>query len=90
MTDRQTLQQQYDTDDHGRICTPGKFEGEPIWVPYFWEIWLDGGADDDDGYYIGFDLTPDDVREWPELEACSRVELWQDDSGFVYADTTTI
>jgi hypothetical protein len=32
---------------NGRIRNPGKFEGEMLYVPYFWEAYLNGCADSD-------------------------------------------
>ena len=37
----------YDCDDNGVITSPGKFEGEQNYVPYFWNLGLDGCADTD-------------------------------------------
>lgn len=67
----------------GRIASPGQFEGEAVYVPYFWEAYLNGFADRDDGTILGFDLTTDDVAQFPELKGRRTVELIQRDDGFV-------
>ena len=28
--------------ENGRIVSPGKFEGAPVWLPYFWDLAMDG------------------------------------------------
>ena len=79
---RQEIERDY-TVVNGRITSPGKFEGEAVYVPYFWEAFLDGMADRDDGIVLGFDLTPEDKVEFPELKGKRTVRLWQRDYGFV-------
>lgn len=66
-----------------QVRHPGKFEGENPWVPYFWEQYLDGGADDDDGRVLTFRVSADDVRLFPELARRKRVRLMERDDGFV-------
>jgi hypothetical protein len=79
---RQQIETDY-TVRNGRICTPGMFEGEAIYVPHFWEAYLDGCADRDDGKVLGFNVTPEDKREFPELKRRRTVKLYQRDDGFV-------
>lgn len=67
----------------GRIVSPGKFEGEPVYAPHFWEALLDGFADED-GAVAWFDVTDEDRAEFPELQGIDRVSLETDDNGFVY------
>ena len=72
------------TTVNGRITSPGKFEGQPIYVPWFWEQGLNGCADRDNGRTYGFDITADDRATWPELAANRRtVKLQEDGQGFV-------
>ena len=66
----------------GVICSPGKFEGEHAYVPYFWTIYLDGGADDD-GQVITIPVEPGDRRLFPALRRRRYVRLGEDDFGFV-------
>lgn len=69
------------------IMTPGKFEGEPDWLPELWERALDG--DSDDTLYDGD--TPIDVFYLnPELRARTDADdmdyailMWETDQGFV-------
>ena len=67
------------------VKRPGKFEGERRYVPYFWEQYLDGGADKDDGKYLYFKITEEDKKKFPELKQQRRkvIKIWEDDVGFV-------
>jgi hypothetical protein len=85
----------YHVDEHGLISSPGKFQGEAAYVPHFWMLGLDGGADDDIYGYVGsgialtyfvFRLTDDDRKRWPSLANIERLELWQSEDGFVFCD----
>lgn len=74
----------YKVGERGIIRSPGKFEGERLYVPYFWERYVEGFADRDDGKYLGFDITPEERRMFPELGTRKRtVKLYQEESGFV-------
>jgi len=65
------------------INHPGKFEGEAIYVPYFWEAFLNGFADRDDGTVLGFDVSAEDHDMFPELKGRHTVKLIETDHGFV-------
>lgn len=68
----------------GRIRSPGAFEGEAVYVPFFWEKALDGWGDhEDDEGGIHFLLMPDDRRLWPELGTKRVIRLISDENGFV-------
>lgn len=79
---RNEIEKQYDIQN-GIIRSPGKFEGEAIYVPYFWEIYLDGFADRDDGDILLFDVSAEDKKEFPELKKRHVVKLYCRDDGFV-------
>jgi hypothetical protein len=85
----------YDVDEHGYICNPGKFEGEPLYVPYLWECVLNGDGetvDDPDQRDATMDLvmlSGDDKRHFPRLARSDIAILWEDNNGFVYCDLTT-
>lgn len=72
-------------NDSSRITQPGKFEGEPLWVPEFWRAGMEGMSDDDDGEYYGFMLSDSDREKWPGLAGCTRVALREDAAGFVHS-----
>ena len=69
--------------EHGIIKTPGQFEGEMLYVPYFWDAYLNGMADRDDGKTLGFDLTKEDKDMFPELKGRRTIKLYQRTDGFV-------
>lgn len=66
---RDEVLKSYEVRD-GRVVSPGKFEGQPVFAPHFWQIGLEGFADADDGQTYVFKFTNgcDDFREWPELK----------------------
>lgn len=74
--------------EHDRITSPGKFEGEPVFAPHFWDMGLQGFADSDDGQVYKFKITPKDREEWPQLDAWlgrkRTLSLREDDQGFVH------
>ena len=74
----------YNTNN-GRITDPGKFEGEMIHVPYFWDIFLQGlhDGEGEDGE-IMFDIMPSDRERFPWLRDRSQVILKEDGQGFVW------
>jgi len=82
---RDEVKRQYRVDENGVIRSPGKFEGEMLYVPHFWEAYLDGMADDDDGTWMKFNVDEGDRREYPELQGVRTVKLRTDDSGFVHS-----
>ena len=76
---------QYDTrmKCQEAVDNPGKFESKPIYVPYFWENYLLGYADWDDGKVVGFDVEEHDRQKFPELKGRCTVKLIENDQGFV-------
>lgn len=88
---RAQIEREFNVVD-GIIRTPGKFEGEAIYVPYFYWAMLNGCGDtidlswDDENTAMidVFHVTADDIIEFPELADRETVELWWDDNGFVW------
>ncbi len=81
---RTEVLESHDTDAHGRITSPGQFEGEMVYLPHFWSIYLNGCADRDNGQLLGFDIKPEDCQEFPELGKHRRtVRIHQRDDGFI-------
>lgn len=79
---RQDIERDYDVEN-GIIRSLGRFEGEAIYVPYFWEVYLDGFASDDDGQHIMFEVTDEDREQFPELVGRKWVTLYESETGFV-------
>lgn len=76
---------EYKVED-GRIVSPGKFEGSPIYAPHFYQAYLDGLADDDDGEVLTFEISDADRAGFPELAEVDRVTMTIDGNGFVWVD----
>ena len=80
----------YDVDSNGRIISPSKFEGEPLFAPHFWECGLDGFSDSDSGSVFTFRIKRDDPEhlEFPELRKwlgrSRTIRLREDSQGFVH------
>lgn len=87
----EALKQYGPLTDGGCIKAPGKFEGEPLYVPAFWELSGDGAADtldwpgDTPTYLIEIDDS--DRTEYPELSKDTvAVHLQESDQGFVFCE----
>lgn len=96
---REQLAKEFSVDEHGLIADQGKFEREPLYVPYFWSTVLDGFGEDvyaepenDDEenedfeselLYTLIDIDEDDINEFPELKGYKAAKVFQSDAGFV-------
>jgi hypothetical protein len=81
---RKEITEFYEINANGVITSPGQFEGEPLYVVHFWQAYLEGCADRDNGTVIGFDITPEDREEFPEIPRRKRtIRLVQSDQGFI-------
>ena len=76
---RDEILQEYEVKD-GVITSPGKFQDEPIYAPYFWDMDVKGMADE---YVLDvaiFFITKQDREEFPEIDQfLELVEIWADD-----------
>jgi hypothetical protein len=79
---RQEIEKEYRMQD-GRIRSPGKFEGEMVYVVFYWNSFLDGGADDDTDDVLSFNVTPEERSAFPELGKAKTVRLREREDGFV-------
>jgi hypothetical protein len=87
-----TMECDYDNDGE-RITAPGKFEGEPIFAPYYWGLCLQGFADDDDRgvfkvYFTSAELSNPETKFAARLKSFlgrkRTLHLWEDSQGFVH------
>ena len=83
------IKKAYDVDMTGVIKSPGKFGGEKIYSPYFFEFYLNGfGGDEimvDDVLYNCFEIDSDDLKQFPdELMGVFGVIMWQNSQGFIF------
>lgn len=82
------------TDCQARIKGPGKFEGEPIYSPYFYDL-LQDGASDNTNYtpsgtrYDDFTIENVDKGIFPELSDVLMVRCSEDNNGFFYCTALT-
>lgn len=84
MPNPQSIRERFRLDASGRIQNPGKFEGELVYVAYYWECFLEGMADRDDGKVLGFDIQGEDREVFPELGDSKRtVRIMERDDGKV-------
>jgi hypothetical protein len=89
MTTRAEILREFKVDKHGIIKTLGKFEGEMLYAPYFYEFIMEGGSDEtdydeNDNAIDYFDVSADDLKEFPELEGVKRLACYEDDNGFFF------
>jgi len=80
---RSEILRNYKINERGMISSPGKFESEMLYVPYFWNLGLEGSADRDNGKIFGFDISPEEKFVFPELRGRRTVKLYERDDGFV-------
>jgi hypothetical protein len=57
---------EYDFDSQGRITSPGKFEGEMLYVPYFFDVSLEGLSDVLADGTISVEIMDEDVVHFAE------------------------
>ena len=79
---REQIERDYKVVD-GRICSPGKFEGEMVYAPYYYQAMLEGMADRDDGPEYGFNVSLEDRQEFPELGDREKVDFYERNDGFI-------
>ena len=79
---RKEIEDTYTVVD-GIIRSPGKFEGEAVYVPYFWDAYLNGFVDEDDGNVLEFHVDHADMEQFPELKRGQVIKLYCRDDGFV-------
>lgn len=83
MVTRAEIEKTYKVNN-GVIQSPGKFEGESIYTPYFWELLLEGwGESNGHGEWV-FDIEKEDKEQFSELEKYTKAYLTLTDVGFVY------
>jgi len=83
MLTRKEIEENYEVEN-GRIRSPGAFEGEAIYLPYFWSQAMEGFADRDDGKTFTIFITKEDKKLFPELgNRRKTVKMYQTEQGFI-------
>jgi len=72
---RDELLRQYEVNRKGVILTPGKFAGQMLYVPHFWDRYLSGSADDTTAGFITCFITEEEKKEFPELRQAETITL---------------
>ena len=80
------IHEEYTVAD-GLIRNPGKFELECVWVPYYWDLALNGEGEDEfdeDGEsMVTLFVVDSEEAEAFGLECGTNVEVFEDSQGFV-------
>lgn len=89
---RQEIEKEYKVE-HGLITSPGKFENEPLYAPYYYDLLLNGNGEEElidpdysDETATSFDISPEDIEQFPELLGYSELILFISDVGFVFTN----
>ena len=87
---RSEIKDAYHISERGIIISPGKFEGEMLWAPYFYDLMGDGSGEQfsfEEGHGIEFaKLIADDKKQWPELSDCYGISIEESSQGFVHCE----
>ena len=63
----------------------GKFEGEPAYVPEFWDRAMGGLADSQEDRVYSLTITESDAQKYPELVVGQKLLLTESTDGFVFS-----
>lgn len=93
---RKEIESEY-TVENGIIRSPGKFEGEPVYAPDFYDAAMDGCGEDlaymDDGwgeFTTLIAIEDSDRKEWPEIDHSEMFALvTESNQGFVSVQLLT-
>lgn len=91
---RDAITSEYEVSEHGIITSPGKFEAEMIYVPYYYDLIGDGASEIIDGpletRFDVFEIDADDRALWPEIdETTTHLVISERDNGFVDCEEMT-
>jgi hypothetical protein len=79
----------YETDCFGTITSVGKYQGQPLYVPYFWQYIIANDmfdrVDTTHGYlaYV-IKISKEDTSLFPQLGNFTELRFWLGATGFVY------
>lgn len=80
---RRRIEERYRVSPCGTILSPGKFEGEMVYLPYYYDLAMEGRGDmNDDDVVVAFEVLPEEREVFPELGRASEVRLMETDQGF--------
>jgi hypothetical protein len=94
MMTRTEIETDYRLNDAGIITSPGKFEGQMVYAPYLHDLLqyddgveLESNSDASSGT-DALELTPEDLKQFPELEGFKVAVITEHNDGFVTVDLT--
>ncbi len=67
----------FQVDEAGIIRTPGPFEGQNLYIPYFWYLHISGYREDVQDGIVTFQVRMEDRAQFPELAHRDIVRLQQ-------------
>lgn len=73
----------FQVDETGIIRTPGPFEGQNLYIPYFWYLHISGYREDVHDGIITFQIRMEDRAQFPELANRDVVRLKQQENGMI-------
>ncbi len=82
---REEIEAEYKVEN-GVIRSPGKFESEPVYTPYFYSVLLEGDFGDSEIDFSGLPISvyvvsEDERRHFPELKEVYAVALGENEIG---------
>ena len=83
---RQELESTYGVNRAGVIRTRGKFQGEMIFAPFYYDAGNSGRAAKEFGNVWYFEVQKDEREIFPELKDCFGIVVTLDE-GFVFSTT---
>ncbi|GIK62435.1 MAG: hypothetical protein BroJett018_02290 [Chloroflexota bacterium] len=80
---RELVFSMFQVDEAGIIRTPGPFEGQYLYIPYFWYLHISGYREDVRDGIITFQIRMEDHAQFPELANQDVVRLKQQENGMI-------
>lgn len=80
---RELVFSMFQVDETGIIRTPGPFEGQNLYIPYFWYLHISGYREDVQNGIITFQVRMEDRAQFPELANQDVVHLKQHENGMI-------
>ncbi len=82
---REEILKQYNVNEDGVIQSPGKFEGEMLYMPHFWEAYLNGESNTLQDGSLSIPIEKREREMFPELGKRKKVVRFNiDENGFVW------
>ena len=82
---REEILKKYSINESGVITSPGKFEGEMLYMPHFWECYLNGESNTLQDGSLSVPIEKKEKEMFPELGKRKKVVRFNiDDNGFIW------